>query len=195
MGLTELVEISRVYGRDPAFVLAGGGNTSYKDERLLYVKESGTTLAELTADGLVRMRLDRLDAIWNARYASDPAEREEQALSDLMNAREEGETKRPSVETLLHALLPQAYVVHTHPALVNGLTCGARGEETARELFGEDILWVPVTNPGYVLAATIRAAIERGLAEADWYQCPVPRETMRSLLERRDGPAIRDTPL
>lgn len=36
-------------------------------------------------------------------------------------------------------------------------------------------------------------AIERGLAEADWYQCPVPRETMRKLLERRDGPALRDT--
>ena len=38
-------------------------------------------------------------------------------------------------------------------------------------------------------------AIEKGLAEADWYQCPVPRETMRKLLERRDGPAIRDTVL
>jgi MocE subfamily Rieske [2Fe-2S] domain protein len=36
-------------------------------------------------------------------------------------------------------------------------------------------------------------AIERGLAEADWYQCKVPRATLRKLLERRDGPAIRDT--
>jgi Na+-transporting NADH:ubiquinone oxidoreductase subunit F len=36
-------------------------------------------------------------------------------------------------------------------------------------------------------------AVERGLAEADWYQSAVPRDTMRSLLERRDGPAIRDT--
>jgi Na+-transporting NADH:ubiquinone oxidoreductase subunit F len=36
-------------------------------------------------------------------------------------------------------------------------------------------------------------AIEKGLAEAEWYQCPVPRGTMRQLLERRDGPAIRDT--
>ncbi|MEM8865276.1 MAG: NADH:ubiquinone reductase (Na(+)-transporting) subunit F, partial [Planctomycetota bacterium] len=36
-------------------------------------------------------------------------------------------------------------------------------------------------------------AIELGLAEADWYQCPVPRATMRKLLVRRDGPAIRDT--
>ena len=36
-------------------------------------------------------------------------------------------------------------------------------------------------------------AIEKGLAEADWYQCAVPRETMRELLVRRNGPAIRDT--
>src|ERR1700722_1442138 len=36
-------------------------------------------------------------------------------------------------------------------------------------------------------------AVEKGLAEADWYQCPVPREILRKLLERRDGPAIRDT--
>ena len=41
--------------------------------------------------------------------------------------------------------------------------------------------------------ANARIAIEKGLAEADWYQSPVPREAMRSLLERRDGPAIRDT--
>ena len=38
-----------------------------------------------------------------------------------------------------------------------------------------------------------KIAIEKGLAEADWYQSPVPRQTMRKLLERRDGPAIRDT--
>jgi len=46
----------------------------------------------------------------------------------------------------------------------------------------------------YTLTGTnARLAIEKGLAEADWYQCPVPREAMRGLLERRDGPAIRDT--
>lgn len=38
-----------------------------------------------------------------------------------------------------------------------------------------------------------KAAIERGLAEAEWYQCDIPRSTLRALLERRDGPAIRDT--
>lgn len=38
-----------------------------------------------------------------------------------------------------------------------------------------------------------KLAVEKGLAEADWYQSPVPRDVMRSLLERRDGPALRDT--
>ncbi|MGB7742082.1 MAG: fatty acid desaturase, partial [Terracidiphilus sp.] len=36
-------------------------------------------------------------------------------------------------------------------------------------------------------------AVEKGLAEAEWYQCPIPREKLRKLLERRDGPAVRDT--
>ena len=44
-----------------------------------------------------------------------------------------------------------------------------------------------------LIGVNSRLAVEKGLAEADWYQCPVPREVMRSLLERRDGPAIRYT--
>jgi Na+-transporting NADH:ubiquinone oxidoreductase subunit F len=52
----------------------------------------------------------------------------------------------------------------------------------------------PPTKLDYSLTGENTArAIERGLAEAEWYQCPVPRETMRQLLERRDGPAMRDT--
>jgi Na+-transporting NADH:ubiquinone oxidoreductase subunit F len=52
----------------------------------------------------------------------------------------------------------------------------------------------PPTKLDYSLTGENAAkAIERGLAEADWYQSPVPRPLMRKLLERRDGPAIRDT--
>ena len=52
------------------------------------------------------------------------------------------------------------------------------------------------TKPDYSLTGVSAVeAIERGLAEADWYQCPIPRETLRHLLERRDGPALRDTAL
>jgi MocE subfamily Rieske [2Fe-2S] domain protein len=56
------------------------------------------------------------------------------------------------------------------------------------------VLSKPPTKLDYSLTGVnSSAAVEKGLAEADWYQCPVPRETMRALLERRDGPAIRDT--
>jgi|UniRef100_UPI00404A0579 Na+-transporting NADH:ubiquinone oxidoreductase subunit F len=54
----------------------------------------------------------------------------------------------------------------------------------------------PIAITDYSLVGVNAAkAIEQGLAEADWYQCPVPRAEMRKLLERRDGPAIRDTML
>ncbi|RYZ60364.1 MAG: NADH:ubiquinone reductase (Na(+)-transporting) subunit F, partial [Proteobacteria bacterium] len=58
---------------------------------------------------------------------------------------------------------------------------------------GTELLTLPPKKLDYSLTGESAArAIERGLAEAEWYQCPVPRATMRKLLERRDGPAIRD---
>lgn len=160
MGLKELVAASRRYGADENYVLAGGGNTSYKDDEILYIKASGTTLADITEEGMVRMSRKGLDAIWSQHYSEDPAERERQALADLMAARLSGETKRPSVETLLHELLRQQYVIHLHPCLVNGLTCGREGKAIAAELYPDAMLWIPVVNPGYVLANHIREAVE-----------------------------------
>lgn len=169
VGLKELVSLSRYYGRREEFVIAGGGNTSYKDDTYLFIKASGTTLAELSEAGLVRMRRDRLDAIWKRSYDRDPKKREAQALSDLLAAREAGEERRPSVETLLHELLRQRYVVHLHPSLVNGLTCARRGAQTAREIFGDGMIWIPVVNPGYVLACAVKEAIDRHLARRSGY--------------------------
>ncbi len=56
-----------------------------------------------------------------------------------------------------------------------------------------NVLTLPSTLDYSLTGVNSTAAVEKGLAEAEWYQCPVPRETMRSLLQRRDGPAIRDT--
>ena len=160
MGLKELVEISNYYGADEEIVLAGGGNTSYKDDEFLYIKASGTTLATITQDGFVKMNRSRLAKIWDAEYSDDIKLREEQVLIDLMNAREETElAKRPSVETTLHNLFSQTYVVHTHPALVNGLTCSNQGEKFAIEIFGDDIIWIPATMPGYVLSKDVKDKI------------------------------------
>lgn len=158
--LSELVELSRRFGANPEWVLAGGGNSSFKDDRRLYVKASGTSLASIEASGFCSIERGRLDAIWSASYPEDAEAREAAALRDLMAARSEGETKRPSVETLMHGLFPQAYVVHTHPAALNGITCGRDGKAAFERLFGEEGIWVPFVDPGYVLAKTVRAALE-----------------------------------
>ena len=157
MSVEDLAVVSRRYGSDPDYVLAGGGNTSYKDGSSLYIKASGFPLGTIQPDGFVRMDREKLGKIWSAEYPDASAEREPKALADLMDARCPGEeAKRPSVETLVHESLDEAYVVHTHPALVNGLTCSMGGAERMTELFGEDALWVPFVEPGYILARTVR---------------------------------------
>jgi rhamnose utilization protein RhaD (predicted bifunctional aldolase and dehydrogenase)/NAD(P)-dependent dehydrogenase (short-subunit alcohol dehydrogenase family) len=160
--LKNITAISNFYGRDPEFVLAGGGNTSCKTEEHLFVKGSGTTLADITADGFVKMDRSRLQAIWRRKYPSDPDKREAAVLKDLMNCRYESELhKRPSVETMLHDLFDKTYVVHTHPPLINGLTCARNGEKEAEKLFAGNMIWIPYIDPGYVLASRVRREIEK----------------------------------
>ncbi|MDR3148166.1 MAG: class II aldolase/adducin family protein, partial [Treponema sp.] len=67
--------------------------------------------------------------------------------------------------TLLHDILPFAYVVHTHPALVNGITCAQNGKAAVAELFGGGSLWIPSTNPGYVLSTVVKDAMDGYRAE------------------------------
>jgi len=161
MSLAALTEISRYYGKDPEYVLAGGGNTSWKDGETLYVKASGTSLADAVPDSFVKMERKALAVIWEKQYPESSDGRESAVLTDLMSARKPGEeNKRPSVETLLHDILPFAFVVHLHPALVNGLTCSQRGEKAAEEIFGKDAIWIAPVNPGYELAKTVKAAID-----------------------------------
>lgn len=162
MSLEALVSVSRRYGADPSFVVAGGGNSSWKTADSLYVKASGSALATIDESGFVRMDRTKLAAIWGASYPADQDERESAVLEDMMAARARGEeAKRPSVETLLHDLLPAAFVVHTHPALVNALTCSRGGKRICEELFGHDAVWIPSTNPGYVLSKAVKEALER----------------------------------
>ncbi|MCK5736179.1 MAG: class II aldolase/adducin family protein, partial [Spirochaetaceae bacterium] len=91
---------------------------------------------------------------------STVAKRESLVLADMMAACLPGEDKRPSVEALLHDLLPWPLIVHLHPTLVNGLTCGIRGPEIAREIFGDSQEWIPICDPGYVLAKNIKLTLE-----------------------------------
>ena len=153
--LMALEVMSNKYGRNPAYVLAGGGNTSYKEQAVLYVKGSGTALATIKAEDFVRIDRKKLGAVWGKTYPKEEAAREAAVLADMMAARVTGETRRPSVETLLHDLFPYRYVLHLHPTMVNGVTCSVRAKETVAELF-PDAVFVENAKPGYTLAALCR---------------------------------------
>ena len=167
MGLEIIERISHKYGGDSRYVLAGGGNASYKDESYLYIKGSGTALATITSDGFVKMSRQKLSEIWEKTYSCDRDKREAEVLSDMMASRCIGEdAKRPSVETLLHNLFSQPYVLHVHPAMVNGLTCSIDGEIAMKEMFPEAI-WIEETEPGYILATKCREKIDEYESKSD----------------------------
>ena len=149
--LAALAAMSNKYGADPAYVLAGGGNTSYKSADRLWVKGSGTALATIKAEDFVVLERNKLDQMWSVAYPEEEAAREAAVLADMMAARVEGENRRPSVETLLHNLFPQPYVLHVHPAIVNGLTCSNEGKKAMERLFPEAV-WVEACKPGYILS-------------------------------------------
>jgi len=175
--LDDLISISREYGSDSRWVIAGGGNTSLKSGDILYVKASGFPLATIDQEGFVRMDRTKLAAIWEKTYPdgedkASVAHRERLVLADMMASRMPGEERRPSVEAQLHDLLPWPLVVHLHPTLVNGLTCALDGETIAAEIFGDSQMWIEMTDPGYVLAKKIRNRLadksSRGLSNPDF---------------------------
>ena len=156
-GVDTLVKLSRYYGQCPGFVIAGGGNTSFKTAEKLYVKASGTQLATIDRDGFVILDRGLLGRLADTQLPVDPVQREAQFKDAVLGARlEPGKGQRPSVESLLHHLMPTKFVVHSHATMVNALTCCKGGEGIARELFGDDCLWIPFVDPGYVLARLVK---------------------------------------
>ena len=147
--IEKLVEISRKYGADSRFVIAGGGNTSYKTADRLWVKASGHALATIGEDGFAILDRSKLNPMGEKEYSADVAEREAQVKDDLAMACITKD-RRPSVETSLHNCMGFAYVVHLHPTLVNGLMCSADAAETCTGLF-PDALYIEYTDPGYTL--------------------------------------------
>ena len=148
--IEKLVEVSRRYGSDSRFVIAGGGNTSYKDNERLWVKASGHALATIGEDGFAVLDRSLLNQMGEKVYSSDPAQREDQVKNDLAAACIT-KGRRPSVETSLHNAMSARFIVHLHPTAVNGVMCSNKAESACRELFGSDALFVPYTDPGYTL--------------------------------------------
>lgn len=161
--IEDLIAISRKYGQDSRFVIAGGGNTSYKDENRLWVKASGHALATITEDGFAVLDRALLNEMGEKAYNEDTAIREEQVKNDLSVACITKD-RRPSVETSLHNCIGFAFVVHLHPTLVNGLMCSVNAEAACKEIF-PDALYIEYTDPGYTLFKKVYDRIKAYKAE------------------------------
>jgi len=164
--LDKIVALSRYYGSDPDFVLAGGGNTSVKTDDILYIKSSGISLGDITKEGFIALSRKKVRQILQESYHKDPIKREEQVKEKLLDAKVDKESSaRPSVETMLHESIKYKFIVHTHPHLINGLTCGKSGKSIAEELFGDNTLWIDYTDPGYTLAKKVQNALVKYRAD------------------------------
>jgi NAD(P)-dependent dehydrogenase (short-subunit alcohol dehydrogenase family)/rhamnose utilization protein RhaD (predicted bifunctional aldolase and dehydrogenase) len=158
--IKELIEISKYYGSRKEFVIAGGGNTSFKDNETIWIKASGRSLADLTEDDLVALNREKLKIISTRMYSEEPSEREQQVLSDMfLSIVGNDTTKRPSVETSLHEIIQYRFIVHLHPALINGILCSRNARTLTRNLFGESVLFVAYTDPGYTLFKKLESDI------------------------------------
>jgi len=161
------VYTSRLLGRDKSLVLHGGGNTSVKvrepnlfgeAEDILYVKGSGWDLETIEAAGFAPVRLAPAVRLASLARLSDP-----QMVNELRTSMTLASAPTPSVEAILHAVLPFKYVDHTHADAVVTVTNTADGEARVREIYGTSVVVIPYVMPGFDLA---RSCAERFPAEA-----------------------------
>jgi rhamnose utilization protein RhaD (predicted bifunctional aldolase and dehydrogenase) len=163
--LDQLIEISCYYGDNPAFVIEGGGNTSYKNEQTIWIKASGIPLAGICEDGFVSLSREKLSMIESGDFSDDALLREEEVKVLMKEAVIAPKKLRPSVETSLHNLIGYTYVVHTHPTLVNGVMCANDAAAVVEQRFGESALMVEYTDPGYILFKKLQERIARYRAD------------------------------
>ncbi len=181
--LEVLLKLSHFYGSDPEFVLAGGGNTSVKVGDRLFVKGSGHALANIPAEGFVEMDRTQLAALLDSTLSEERMQREAEFKAATLAARIHPErNQRPSVEALLHHLMPGRYVVHTHSTLVNMITCCAQGPELAQQLANE-VVWIPEVDPGFILSQKLRQALAA-------YRKATGRDCPRAVLMQNHGLVI-----
>ncbi len=164
--LQALVEMSHYLG-DPkrTYAILGEGNTSARIDRdSFYIKASGTTLATMKPTDFLAVSISKVTAILDDPSAGD-ADVDRVLRESLLDS---SEKRKPSVETMLHALLYQYdeinFVGHTHPEATNALLCSKKAHEAAMGrvcpdhivVMGHKSVFVPYVDPGLVLAREVR---------------------------------------
>ena len=162
--LEMLVYRSNLLGADRALANQGGGNTSSKgtavdhagrEQRVLWVKGSGTDLATITEAGFPALRLDEILPLRDRESMDDAT-----MVEYLLRCGLVPNQPRPSIETLLHAFIPAAHVDHTHPDAIIALTSSPGGRRLAEEAFGSEAVWLDYQRPGFDMSKRIAELLE-----------------------------------
>lgn len=147
------VYTSNLLGRNDELVLHGGGNTSVKckvnGEDVLYVKGSGWDLSSIKAEGFSPVYLDTLLDMAQRDNLSDT-----QMLKEQREAMLDEKAPNPSIEAILHALIPYKFVDHTHADAIVTISNSKHGDEHIVKLF-PGFLIVDYIMPGFELAHKI----------------------------------------
>jgi rhamnulose-1-phosphate aldolase/alcohol dehydrogenase len=193
--LDALVYRSNLLGQDRALANQGGGNTSAKgiavdhvgrEQRVLWVKGSGTDLASITTAGFAVLRLDEILPLRERESMDDAA-----MVDHLLRCSVEPSQPRPSIETLLHAFVAAAHVDHTHPDAIIALTSSPDGKRLAADAFGDEAVWLDYQRPGFDMSKRIaellaaapsaRAVLLEKHGLVTWGE--TPEESYRSTIE------------
>ncbi|WP_112311546.1 SDR family oxidoreductase [Pseudogemmobacter bohemicus] len=162
---------SRLIGQDPALVLHGGGNTSWKGEArdlfgravpAIWVKASGFDLGRMGAEGFTALDLAPLLALAELGHLADS-----DMVAAVKRARLDPDAAPASIEAIVHALIPAEFVDHSHADAVLTLS-NAGGRALLERVYGARVLILPYVKPGFDLARQIRAALSApGIAGRD----------------------------
>ena len=153
------VYTSRLLGQNSDLVLHGGGNTSVKiqqtnlfgeAEDILCVKGSGNNLSTIDEHGFTPLRLKTLRKLAALENISDA-----EMIRQQQMAKSNPDAANPSVEALLHAIIPFTWIDHTHADAVVTLTNTPEGTELIRKIYGERLLLIPYVMPGFKLARKV----------------------------------------
>jgi rhamnose utilization protein RhaD (predicted bifunctional aldolase and dehydrogenase)/NAD(P)-dependent dehydrogenase (short-subunit alcohol dehydrogenase family) len=163
--LAQRVYSSRLIGRDRSLVLHGGGNTSVKtveknifgeEEAILHVKGSGWDLATIEAGEFSPCRMNHLLRLSTLESLSDV-----RMASELRGCMTDPFAPVPSVEAILHAIVPAKFVDHTHADAFLSISNTPGGEDLVREIYGERVVIIPYVMPGFKLARSCGRLLEK----------------------------------
>jgi len=144
------VYTSQLLGREADLVLHGGGNTSVKIDDVLYVKGSGWNLDTIEKAGFSPVDLQTLIDMAALDSLSDT-----QMVADQRAALKDPDAPNPSIEAILHAIIPFDFVDHTHADAVVTISNTPDGKRCLREIYGERMLIVDYIMPGFLLAKSV----------------------------------------